>query len=294
MFRNLLFLPLIISLLIGLFDLMSYNIGTKKADSAGSNISSYKLVWADEFNQDGQPDTANWTYEHGFVRNEESQWYQPQNAFCKNGLLIIEARREEKPNPNYSAGSHDWRKNRKTIHYTSACLETKGLHSWKYGRFVMRAKIEVNKGLWPAWWTLGIKRQWPANGEIDIMEYYRRMLLANIACLGSDGKAKWYSVRKPLDTLGSSSWSSRFHIWRMDWDKDTIAIYVDNRLMNKTPLDSLANRDGSQFNPFNQSHYMLLNLAVGGINGGNPDETTFPRRFEVDYVRVYQRKLIDN
>ena len=79
----------------------------------------------------------------------------------------------------------------------------------------------------------------------------------------------------------------------MDWTEEAIALYVDDVLLNKVPLDSLMNRDGSNFNPFRQPHYMLLNLAIGGQNGGDPDSTSFPRRFEIDYVRVYQRKMND-
>jgi beta-glucanase (GH16 family) len=67
----------------------------------------YKLVWSDEFNKNGAPDPANWDYEKGFVRNEELQWYQPENAFCKDGKLIIEARKEVKPNPLYVEGSNE-------------------------------------------------------------------------------------------------------------------------------------------------------------------------------------------
>src|SRR3954471_10336999 len=71
--------------------------------------SNYQLVWSDEFNTNGAPNPANWTYEKGFVRNNEDQWYQSQNARCENGYLIIEARKEQKLNPNYIAGSNDWR-----------------------------------------------------------------------------------------------------------------------------------------------------------------------------------------
>jgi beta-glucanase (GH16 family) len=248
--------------------------------------STYTLVWSDEFNNNGVPDTSNWTYERGFVRNEEAQWYQPENAYCKGGYLIIEARKEQKTNPNYVAGSNDWRKNRPQINYTSACLITKDLHQWQYGRFEMRARIDVSNGMWPAWWTLGISKPWPANGEIDIMEYYRGKLLANIACLDSNDKAEWFGNTKPVDTV----WAAQFHVWRMDWDEDYVALYVDDSLMNKVTLDKLVNKDGSSFNPFKQPHYMLLNLAIGGTNGGDPSSTSFPKKFEVDYVRVYQKK----
>ena len=256
-----------------------------------TTATAYQLVWADEFSKDGPPDPQYWGYEKGFVRNEEAQWYQPENAYCKNGLLIIEARKEQKPNPFYEAGSKDWRKKDKMIRYTSASINTSGFKSWQYGRFEMRGRIDISPGLWPAWWTLGIKGHWPANGEIDIMEYYRNKLLANVACLDSNKKAEWYSKTRSIDSLGGVIWSAKFHVWRMDWDETAIALYVDDMLMNKVTLDKLVNKDDSGVNPFNQPHYMLLNLAMGGMNGGNiTSKTPFPARFEVDYVRVYQKK----
>jgi beta-glucanase (GH16 family) len=256
--------------------------------AVAQNPKGYKLTWSDEFNRNGRPDSSNWTYEKGFVRNQEFQWYQTENAHCANGLLIIEARKEEKPNPDYMEGTNDWRKNRPRSHYTSACLLTRGLRSWQYGRFEIRARIDIKDGLWPARWTRGVNGRWPANGEIDIMEYYRRKLLANIACLGRGRKAEWFSNRFSIDSLGGAAWSEKFHIWRMDWTEKEIALYLDDRLLNKVPLDSLVNKDGMGVNPFRQPHYMLLNLAVGGQNGGDPAHTEFPKRMEVDYVRVYQ------
>jgi len=86
----------------------------------------YKLAWSDEFDKDGTPNPANWSYEKGFVRNHELQWYQPDNAFCENGYLIIEARREQKPNPNYVEGSNDWRKKQPMIDFSSTCMITAG------------------------------------------------------------------------------------------------------------------------------------------------------------------------
>lgn len=250
----------------------------------------YTLAWADEFNQEGKPDSTKWNYERGFVRNEELQWYQTENANCKNGLLIIEARKEQKPNPSYQEGSMDWRRKRKIIDYTSSCLLTRGKKTWQYGRFELRARIDVSPGMWPAWWTLGVKKGWPANGEIDIMEYYRGKLLANIACLGPDQKPEWFSNTFKVDSLGGTKWSKQFHVWRMDWTEEFIALYCDNQLLNQVNLDQLVNKNGSGFNPFKQPHYMLLNLALGGMNGGDPSKTEFPNRMEVDYVRVYQKK----
>jgi len=261
---------------------------TKKAIE--QNKDGYTLVWADEFNNNGKPDTSKWIYEQGFVRNEEAQWYQKDNANCANGLLVIEAKREDKPNPRYVAGSNDWRKKRPTMGYSSSCILTRGKQSWQYGRFEMRARIDTRDGIWPAWWTLGDNKPWPGNGEIDIMEYYRKKLLANIACLGKNRKAEWYSKTFSIDSLGGSKWAAEFHVWRMDWTAKYIALYCDEQLLNKVDMDVLNNKDDSGFNPFKQPHYMLLNLAIGGQNGGDPSQTVFPSKFEVDYVRVYQEK----
>ena len=256
---------------------------------SGQEKNDYQLVWSDEFNKEGVPDSAKWNYEKGFVRNEELQWYQPANARCRNGLLIIEARKEQRPNPVYTEGSNDWRKNRPFIQYTSSCLLTAGKQSWTYGRFELRARIDIDAGLWPAWWTLGVEKRWPENGEIDIMEYYRDKLLANFLCLGKDGKQEWHTTTRSVEAMGGKEWASKFHLWRMDWTATSVALYVDDLLLNKVPVDSLVNKDGSGFNPFKQPHYMLLNLAIGGQNGGNPANTSFPRSFAVDYVRVYQK-----
>ncbi|GGH73644.1 beta-glucanase (GH16 family) [Filimonas zeae] len=251
---------------------------------------AYRLVWADEFNNNGRPDSSRWKYEHGFVRNNELQWYQPDNAFCENGNLVIEARREDRANPVFETGSKRWQKSRPRIEYTSSCLITEDKASWQYGRFEMRGRIDISQGIWPAWWTLGVDKPWPANGEIDIMEFYKGRLLANIACQGGNGGAEWYSNTFSVDSLGGKTWAEKFHVWRMDWTKEYIALYVDGQLLNKVTAEKLINKNGSDFNPFHQPHYMLLDLAIGGINGGDPSATTFPKRFEIDYVRVYQKE----
>jgi len=205
-------------------------------------------------------------------------------------LLIIEGRKETRPNPGFKKESGDWRSNRENAEYTSSSIKTAGKHSWQYGRFVMRGKIDVSSGLWPAWWTLGVSGEWPSNGEIDMMEYYRGKLLANIA-VGTSKKyqAEWHSNSKSIIELGGPEWVSKFHIWRMDWTEKDIALYIDEQLLIKVDMDSLYNIDGSNTHPFKQPHYMLLNLAMGGTNGGGLENTKFPNRFEVDYVRVYQK-----
>jgi beta-glucanase (GH16 family) len=250
----------------------------------------YALVWADEFDHDGAPDPANWTYERGFVRNQELQWYQSESARVEHGLLVIEGRRERKANPNYQPNAATWQRNREFAEYTSASLTTRGLHTWQYGRFEMRARIDTRAGLWPAFWTLGASGAWPANGEVDVMEYYRGLLLANVAWASADqGHAVWADTRRPISSLGDSDWSSRFHVWRMDWDEARIQLFVDDERLNEVDLSKTIDRDGSGTNPFHQPHYIILNLAIGGTSGGDPSATAFPARFEIDYVRVFRK-----
>lgn len=257
------------------------------ADTATTNP-TYQLVWEDEFEVEGRPNPSNWNYEEGFVRNREDQWYQAENAVCKEGFLIIEARKERKPNPNYQPGSENWEKSREFIEYTSSSLLTKGLRSWQYGRFEMRAKIDTSPGMWPAFWTLGKNGTWPVCGEIDIMEYYRGMILANAAWAGSEGKAMWDDLKKDIESFNDPDWANEFHVWRMDWDENTIQLYVDDILLNTIALDKTINQRGDIKNPMKQPHYIIINLAIGGTNGGDPSLTDFPRKYIIDYVRVYQ------
>ncbi|MFV0469178.1 MAG: family 16 glycosylhydrolase [Dysgonomonas sp.] len=250
----------------------------------------YSLVWSDEFNIGAKPNTADWYYETGFVRNEEMQWYQSDNTSCANGLLQIEGRKETFNNPNYNSSSSDWRQNRQFVNYTSSSINTSQSHSWLFGRFEIRAKIPVFQGSWPAIWTLGIDREWPSCGEIDIMEYYANSILAN-AAWGTDRRwvAKWKSSQTPMSHFiaKDADWANKFHIWRMDWTEDYIKLYLDDELLNSIDLSVTINADGS--NPFHQPHYLLLNLALGGINGGTIDDTKFPATYYVDYARVYQK-----
>lgn len=258
------------------------------ADRPEESAPHYHLVWSDEFDVDGVPNPANWGYERGFVRNEELQWYQPCNARCKNGLLVLEARHERVVNPRYVPDSPNWRRNREYAEYTSSSLNTGDKHQWLYGRFEMRGRIDVRSGMWPAFWTLGSARRWPGCGEIDIMEYYRGTLLANAVWLGPRGRSQWDTCRRPIKDFADVDWPEKFHIWRMDWDPDFIRIYVDDELLNEVALDTTINNDHTRANPFHEPQDIILNLAVGGTQGGDPSKTGCPARFEVDYVRVYQ------
>ena len=273
--------------------LLSSGVFSQDGPSAQDPYASdgYKLVWVDDFNRDGRPDPAKWTYEQGFVRNDELQWYQPENARCEKGLLIIEGRREEKANSDYRPNAGGWKEKRKSADYTSASLTTRGVHSWQYGRFVMRGRIDTRPGLWPAFWTVGAGGHWPASGEIDIMEYYRGLLLANVAWAGAKRQeAEWDDSKKPITEFNDPDWPKKFHVWRMDWDSNSIKLFVDDQLLNDVDLTKTFNKDTEGKNPLRQPHYIILNLAIGGASGGDPSQTRFPAIFEADYVRIYQRR----
>jgi beta-glucanase (GH16 family) len=156
----------------------------------------------------------------------------------------------------------------------------------------VKARIRAQDGLWPAIWFLGVRGEWPSNGEIDLMEYYKGNILAN-ACWGTRArwKAKWDDFKKPVSSFGDKQWDRKFHIWRMDWDKKAIKLYVDGTLLNTIDLAGTINpTNRGPKNPFHQPHYLLLNLAIGGTAGGDPSQTPFPTRFEIDYVRVFKEE----
>lgn len=256
-------------------------------------VAGMALVWNDEFNKEGRPDSSSWRYEKGFVRNKELQWYQTGNANCKDGVLIIEGRREKVKNPGYKEGTTDWKAGREYAEYTSSSIQTRGFHQWLYGRFEIRARIDTAKGAWPAIWTIGTKGGWPECGEIDIMEFYRReapIILANVAWGTSvRWKAKWNEKTMPLaDFLKQDpDWVKKFHVWRMDWDSESIKLFLDDVLINSQLLKETINADGT--NPFRNPQYILLNLAIGS-NGDDPSGSKFPIKYEIDYVRVYQKE----
>lgn len=282
---------------VGLHEHGVNHFGEKSARVAAPNPDDYELVWADEFEHDGSLDEANWGFERGFVRNQELQWYQSENATVSNGLLVIEARQESVANPGFGRRKGWWASQRENADYTSASLHTRNRHAWRYGRFELRARIPTDAGMWPAFWTLGSGR-WPDAGELDVMEFYQGAVLANAAWRGKDGKVAWDSARVPVAELAGNDskwpnseaqWGEAFHVWRMDWTRDNIKFFVDDRPVNKFDVSRADGSAPEGGNPFRSPHYLLVNLAVGGTNGGDPTNARFPARYEVDYVRVYQR-----
>ncbi len=228
---------------------------------------NYQIVWSDEFNVNGLPDSKIWGYEKGCsVRNNELQYYaeaREKNSRIEDGFLIIEAQKETMSGCSY----------------TSANLITKK-RDFKYGLFELRAKIDIRQGSWPAWWWLPNSGGWPKGGEIDMMEYYKGNLLFNVM----DGSQKWTSKTK----AATSQWASEFHVWTWEWDSLKIDLWLDGTLMNHYTVANANGTGPNGENPFRRPGYMLVNQAIGGNNGGDPSGTTFPVQYIVDYVRCYQ------
>ncbi len=246
----------------------------------------YRLVWSDEFDVDGPVSDDNWGFFHGYGYNNEAQFYQEDNAWCEDGILIIEARKDAEKG------------------YTSSRLHTSERREFLYGRFEARIKIPVAPGSWPAFWTLGTGTEfngigWPDAGEIDIMEYYPKhgvgpAILANVAhASGRPMDPNWHGEHITMMELEAADpeWKEKFHVWKMDWDREAIRLYVDDRLVNETLLADTVNKGGqfTGYNPYNHPQYIIVNLALGGSNGGPIDDSALPMRMEVDYVRVYQK-----
>ena len=145
--------------------------------------------------------------------------------------------------------------------------------------------------MWPAFWTLGVDGEWPDGGEIDIMEFYRGILLANVAW-GSNSRwiASWDSARHPIRTFPARDWASSYHVWRMDWDERAIDLYMDDRRMNHTNVSSLpVIREPAPIR-FTLRILSLISLTIAAATVGIQLRQQFPARLDVDYVRVYQAR----
>jgi beta-glucanase (GH16 family) len=173
------------------------------------------------------------------------------------------------------------------VEYTSASLITKGRASWRYGRIEVRAKLPLGKGVWPAIWTLGTdfqsNRDWPACGEIDIMEYVGK------DPLGIHANAHFAVNGQHQDdsgTLVADAPLEAFHTYAIEWTPEAIDFYFDARKYHSIRLDQA---DSQGRNPFRAPQYLILNFALGGDWGGPFEDRILPQRFLIDYVRVYQQ-----
>lgn len=250
-----------------------------------------KLVWQEEFNYKGLPDTTKWGYEVGHIRNNEQQYYthaRKENVWVKNGVLTITGSKENYPNEFYKKENKDWRFKDSTAQYTSASINTLGKAGWQYGRIEVRAKLPKGGGIWPAIWMMGTNRTelgWPKCGEIDIMEFignhpeeiYGTIHYPDPA--SKENKSKGNKIiEKKLDHV--------FHVYAIEWNEQTIDVYFDKKKYHSFPIDTAGL--GSE-NPFRKPFYLLMNLAMGANWPGPIDESVLPQQFVIDYVRVYQK-----
>lgn len=233
-------------------------------------IPGYTLVWNEEFSG-SNIDLTKWEHEvnGNGGGNNELQYYTSlaENSYIENGSLIIQALKKD-----YLGKA-----------YTSARIRTLNKGDWTYGRFEIRAKLPYGKGLWPAIWMLPSDWEyggWPASGEIDIMELlghepykvYATIHYGTVANHQSNGSSY---------QLPSSTFSTDYHVFAMEWDSTGMSWYVDgNKYYSVT-----------KGKPFDKRFHLLLNVAVGGNWPGDPgSNTVFPQKMYVDYVRVYRKK----
>ena len=242
---------------------------TDQEPDSGSFESDYNdLIWEDNFDTNGAPNTANWTYDLGAGGwgNNESQTYtnSSDNVIVEDGFLKITA---------ISTGGGN---------YTSARIKSENLFEFTYGRVEVRAKLPEGGGTWPAIWMLGANYdtlgfEWPACGEIDIMEHVgnnQNEVHGTLHYPGnSGGNANGASTTVPTA-------SSEFHNYTVDWSPTAIRILVDDTVYFTFPNTSTT--------PFNNDFFLILNVAMGGNFGGAIDPNFTQSTLEIDYVRVYQ------
>lgn len=243
--------------------------------TASGQATKRQLVWADEFNKPGKPDSSKWRYDLGTGENgwgnDELEYYtdRPENALVTNGVLQINAIRED---------YHDRK-------YTSARLLSHQKFSFRYGYVAVRARLPEGKGTWPAIWMLGsnfAEVGWPACGEIDIMEHRGNepgKIFGTLHYPGHSG-----AEGNGHTTLVPDA-STRFHLYSLEWSPSFIRICVDHRLYHTVPNNRQI--------PFNHNFFFILNLAMGGGFGGAVDPAFSKATMEVDYIRVYKLKGMD-
>ena len=252
---------------------------------ACTHTPKWELVWEDNF--DGaEPDTSVWSrIPRGKPDWQNTQSFDDRCYEMRNGLLILKGI----VNDNTEADA---------AQYLTGGLWTKDKRAFHGGRIEVRARIHPADGAFPAVWTCGYNKNWPSNGEIDMMEYYladlgigKEPVLTTNFCVSSDNPhdawaQNWKSVFTPVTYYQKKDkdWMNKYHVYRMDWDEESIALYVDDELRNWINIDEFRNGDGAI--AFHNPQFMMLNLAIKNHGAGLVDDYAF----EVDYFRVYQKK----
>lgn len=253
----------------------------------------YALVWGDEFNYKGKPDPQKWGYETGYLRNHELQYYtgRKENVRVENGNLLIEARPEKVKNINFkSFADKNWRFNKEFSEYTSASVTTQNLGEWTYGKLEVRARLPKGIGSWPAIWMLGANIKevgWPKCGEIDIMEHvgFDPNVIHGTVHTQTYNHMRGTQLGKKIRV---DDVYNEYHVYSIEWTPERIDFLVDGVVYN-TVFNQHKTTDEW---PFDQTFHLKINNAIGGDWGGQKgiDDTSFPQKMYVDWVRVYQLK----
>ncbi len=231
------------------------------------------LVWNDEFDGSGLPNSANWTFDIGTGSNgwgnSEIQSYtnSTTNVRQSNGVLTIEAIKS----------GNSW---------TSARIKTQTKKTFKYGKIVFRAKLPTGVGTWPALWMLGeniTSVGWPACGEIDVMEHVGRNQNVIQAALHTPSS---FGNTQNKGSVVKNTVSSQFHEYSVSWNADRIVFSLDN-VPYYTYNPSVKN---SSTWPFDAPQFLIMNIAIGGTFGGSVDPALTNAKMEIDYVRVYEER----
>lgn len=251
----------------------------------GAAAQNWELVWSDEFDYNGLPDTNRWSFDvEGNAwdwGNNELQNYTPadkMNAWVENGNCIIEARKEKWTFPG-DGQERD---------YTSARLRTIHKGDWCYGKVAVRAQLPGGRGTWPAIWMLSTDNAygtWPRSGELDIMEHVGYDSGRVHATIHTE-KYNHMNGTQQGDTIILSDPMNTFNVYSLEWFEDHVSFFA-----NDDTIFTFQNEGtGYQAWPFDKRFHLLINIAVGGRWGGQQgvDTTIFPVRMAVDYVRVYE------
>ena len=247
------------------------------------NITDYELVWFDEFDYEGLPDDEKWDYDtgsHGWGNNELQNYTNDSNAFVSNGILTIEAIKDELGN------------------WTSARLVTRQKGDWKWGKIEVRAKLPTGRGTWPAIWMLPTNWQygnWPNSGEIDIMEhvgYDQNRVHASIHTQAYNHKIGTQKGGSKIIPTASDA----FHTYAVEWFPDQLIFSIDGEVYyTYNPFNFVAVPKNRHW-PFDRAFHLLINIAIGGDWGAaqGMDPNLDYAKMEVDFVRVYQSPTIQN
>jgi len=261
----------------------------------------YTPQWCDEFNGvAGSPDTTVWKFDlgGGGWGNAEAEVYCGPAGYAGNPSQCPTTFSASTA-PIYIDGSGHLviRPINENGAWLSGRMNTETKENFTYG--ILVASIELpdttTQGLWAAWWTLGsdiTTVPWPGCGEEDIMEDWSPQVdngegttgdisTAHTTKTGGSGVGGRYTF--PSGEAGNTA----FHTYGLIWAENSLQTYVDDPTAPFLSITPSSLPSGDTW-PFNQSMFVILNVAVGGTLGGSTSGLASPAQpMLVDYVRWY-------